>query len=234
MRRWILAALGVALSGTAQGQDAEEEPVNDGVGLSVDYAELRPRGGNVSLFFDGSVQWRHGDDALILKASTDVPLAAAFSGVEIQLRASHDLSPAATVFAGARKDFAAGGMPVMALAGVSVTPLSDTSAEAVLFLSPEGDAFGRAEAMWNAQLDERLVLQPKVEVNWAWDTSESGPAGPIGMAAALRLMHQTATSFTPYVGLIHERALARYALMAREGGNPVSRTVWAVGVSASF
>src|SRR3546814_10481364 len=48
MRRWFLVALGVALSGTAPGQDAEEEPSNDGFGLSVDYAELRPRGGNGS------------------------------------------------------------------------------------------------------------------------------------------------------------------------------------------
>ena len=154
MRRWFLVALGVAVSGTAHGQDAEEEPSNDGFGLSVDYAELRPRGGNGSLFFDGFVQWRHGDDALVLKASSDVPLAAAFSGIETQLRASHDLSPAVTAFAGWRKDFAAGGMPAMALAGVSITPFSEASAEAVLFVSSKGEAFSRAEAVWNARLDE--------------------------------------------------------------------------------
>jgi len=78
------------------------------------------------------------------------------------------------------------------------------------------------------------VLQPKVEVNWAWNSSESGPAGPIGMTAALRLMRETDTPFTPYIGLNHERALARYVLIARKSDDPVSRMIWAIGVSASF
>ena len=80
--------------------------------------------------------------------------------------------------------------------------------DAALFLSEEGDVSTRLEAEYDLRLTQRLVLQPRLELNAALmdDDTTGVRAGLATSQFGLRLRYEFRREFAPYVGVSWSRA----------------------------
>src|SRR3546814_7509418 len=80
------------------------------------------------------------------------------------------------------------------------------SADLAAFLSTRGDLTARVEAELDQRITQRLILQPRAEVNLsAQDIPELGVgAGLDSVELGVRLRYEFAREFAPYIGLEHE------------------------------
>lgn len=108
--------------------------------------------------------------------------------------------------------------------------------EAALFLSTKGDILGRAEAWYDERLTQRLILQPRIELNLAaQDVPEDRiGAGVTDAEVGLRLRYEISRRFAPYVGASYEAKTGRTATFARRDGENVHATSLVLGVRTWF
>lgn len=108
--------------------------------------------------------------------------------------------------------------------------------DGALFLSDEGDLTARVEAEYDQRLTNRLILQPRVEIDLAaQDVRDVGiGAGLSSVEAGLRLRYEIAPEFAPYVGVAYERRLGDTADFARAAGESVGGWALLAGVRAWF
>ncbi|MDP3634070.1 MAG: copper resistance protein B [Phenylobacterium sp.] len=109
-------------------------------------------------------------------------------------------------------------------------------AEGSLFLSEKGDLLGRVEGSYDFRLTERLVFQPRAELEFA---AQDIPRSEIGSGLSkgefeLRLRYEVRREFAPYVGVSYERAFGRSADFVRDAGHDVETTRFVVGVRTWF
>jgi copper resistance protein B len=85
------------------------------------------------------------------------------------------------------------------------------------FVSEEGDLSARLKAEYDLLITQRLLLQPKAEINVALqDVPELGVGGGLNeIELGLRLRYEIAREFAPYVGVQWNRKLGETAAMAR-------------------
>ena len=108
--------------------------------------------------------------------------------------------------------------------------------EPTLFLSPKGKLSGRFTGTYDILLSQRLILQPRLEANFAVQKDEE-----IGIGAGLndaevgfRLRYEIRREFAPYLGVTWQNSFgATRRLTLREGGEP-RRFLIVVGVQAWF
>ena len=108
--------------------------------------------------------------------------------------------------------------------------------EATAFLSDKGDLSARLSGYYDQRITQRLVLQPRIEVNVAAssDRARGVGSGVSDFDLGLRLRYEIAREFAPYVGVVWDRKLgdtARYARAAGEGASSVSAVA---GIRAWF
>lgn len=109
-------------------------------------------------------------------------------------------------------------------------------ANGALFLSDKGDLLGRAEAAIDWRLTQRLILQPRAELNLA---AQDVPATATGSGLSegelgLRLRYEIRRAFAPYVGVTWSRRFGRSADYARAEGREASDTSFVVGLRGWF
>jgi copper resistance protein B len=108
--------------------------------------------------------------------------------------------------------------------------------EATLFVSDRGDTFGRLEGNYDLRLTQRLILQPRIELELA---AQSMPEAAIGSGISsaefgLRLRYDIRREFAPYIGVNLERSFGRTADLARAAGEDVEDAHIVVGLRAWF
>jgi copper resistance protein B len=104
------------------------------------------------------------------------------------------------------------------------------------FVSEEGDISARLKAEYDLLITQRLILQPKVEINIAAnDVPELGIGqGFNDIELGLRLRYEIAREFAPYVGLSWHRKLGESANFARNEGEDVDEFALLAGVRFWF
>jgi copper resistance protein B len=109
-------------------------------------------------------------------------------------------------------------------------------ASGALFISNKGDVLGRAEAAIDWRLTQRLILQPRAELNFAGqDIPQTGTGSGLSDAElGLRLRYEIRREFAPYVGVTWSRQVGRTADYARAEGRDVSQTSFVLGLRAWF
>lgn len=109
-------------------------------------------------------------------------------------------------------------------------------ASGALFLSNKGDLLGRAEGAIDWRLTQRLVLQPRAELNFAaQDIAETATGSGLSEGElGLRLRYEVRREFAPYVGVSWGKRFGRTADYARAQGSDVSDTSFVVGLRAWF
>ena len=85
--------------------------------------------------------------------------------------------------------------------------------DVAVFLSNKGDLSARLEAEYELRLTQRLLLQPRLELNLAAsdDDAIGVGAGLSTAQAGLRLRYEITREFAPYVGVSWSRAFGETA-----------------------
>ncbi|RZJ47309.1 MAG: copper resistance protein B [Brevundimonas sp.] len=157
--------------------------------------------------------------------------------VEIQALYSRAITPFWDVQAGVRQDFRPDGEDtthlVLGLQGLAPYWFE---IDAAAFLSTKGDLTARVEAEYDQRITQRLILQPRLEI----DASASDiPELEIGsglssIEAGLRLRYELRKEFAPYVGVEWSRALGNTADYIEARGGEAEDTRLVVGLKAWF
>ncbi len=156
---------------------------------------------------------------------------------ELQALYSRAVTPFWDVQAGLRQDFRPDGEDTTHLVlGLQGLVPYWWEVDAAAFLSTEGDLTARVEAEYDQRITQRLILQPRFEI----DASASDiPELEIGsglssVEAGLRLRYEFRKEFAPYVGVEWTRAFGDTAdYIEARGGDPED-TRFVVGLKAWF
>lgn len=104
--------------------------------------------------------------------------------------------------------------------------------EPSLFISQNGDVSARVTATYDVLFTQRLVLQPRIEVNAAGRSVErfGVGSGMNDLDLGLRLRYEIVREFAPYIGVTYTRTYGRAAEMRRAEDAPVSQWKLVAGV----
>jgi len=95
--------------------------------------------------------------------------------------------------------------------------------EPALFISDRGDISGRLTASYDLLFTQRLILQPRLDVNAAVQKVEEFGAGSgfNDLSLGLRLRYEIKREFAPYFGIFWLRKFGETAELSRRQGEPV-------------
>ncbi|MEJ2761309.1 MAG: copper resistance protein B [Gammaproteobacteria bacterium] len=139
---------------------------------------------------------------------------------EIQALYSRTISPFWDFQAGARYDIRPNPERAHAVIGVQGLAPQWFEVDAAAFLSNKGDATFRLEVEYELLLTQRLILQPRAEINAAAQAiPELGLGSGINHSElGLRLRYEIRREFSPYIGVSWKKAWGDTANMARAAG----------------
>ena len=208
--------------------------------IMFNVAEYQFRKGQDGYRWDGEA-WYGGDvNRLTLKSEGEGVLGGRSGSfmetAEVQALYSRAIDPYWNLQAGIRYDFKPN--PSRAYATVSIEGLAPYwfETEAAVFLSNKGELLGRIEGYYDQRITQRLILQPRVELNLsAQDVPETRIGAGISNAEfGLRLRYEIDRQFAPYIGISYDRRLGRTADFARMDGDSVQATSFVVGLRTWF
>ena len=103
---------------------------------------------------------------------------------------------------------------------------------ATAYVGESGRAALRVEADYDLSLTQKLILQPRAEIN-AYGSSDRAAgvgAGLSDAAVGVRLRYEIRREFAPYFGVEWSRRFGGTADFAREEGLSANDTRWVVGI----
>jgi copper resistance protein B len=202
----------------------------------LDRFEYRAVDGRDGYAWDGE-GWYGGDyDRLWVKTEGEGVFGEAVEAAEVQALYSRAIDPWFNLQAGIRYDIRPEPDRAHLVVGIQGLAPYWFEVDAAAFLSDEGDLTARLEAEYDQRLTNRLILQPRVELDLAaQDVPEIGiGAGLSSIEAGLRLRYQIEPEFAPYVGVQYERRLGDTADFARAAGEEAGGWALLVGLRSWF
>ena len=199
-------------------------------------AEYRVQKGGNAYRWDGE-GWFGGDiDRFVVKTEGEGAVRSGVESAEVQGLYSRAIGPWFNLQAGVRHDFKPGPARTYATIGFEGIAPYWLEFEGALFLSDKGDLLGRLEGYYDQRITQNLILQPRVELNFA---AQDVPANGIGSGLSdaelgLRLRYEIKREFAPYVGVSWERKVADSARFARAAGDRVQATSFVIGIRGWF
>ncbi len=199
-------------------------------------AEYQPRRGRDAFRWDGEA-WYGGDiNRFTLKTEGEGKFGEGVEAAEVQALYSRAVDPYFNLQAGVRQDLGRGPRRTYATVGFEGLAPYWFEVEGALFLSDKGDVLARAEGYYDQRITQRLVLQPRVELNFA---AQDVPASGIGAGLStaeigLRLRYEIKRQFAPYIGVSWERRVGATARYARAAGDDVTSSGIVAGVRFWF
>ena len=204
--------------------------------LLIDRLEARIRNGSDGYAWDAEA-WHGGDiDKLWLKTEGEGEFGGAVDSAEVQALWSHAIGPFFDLQAGLRYDIRPRPDRGHVVLGVQGLAPYWFEVDAAAFLSEKGDLTARFEAEYDQRITQRLILQPRVELDLAaQDVPELGIGAGLSTAElGLRLRYENEPRLAPYVGVAYERAFGDTADFRRAGGEDVGGWNLLLGVRAWF
>lgn len=203
--------------------------------LFLDQLETRFRKGRDGYYLNAQA-WHGGDiDKLWLKTEVEGDYGRKAERAEFQALWSHAVDPWWDLQAGVRLDAAPGTHGRLAL-GVEGLASYWIETEATAFVSTKGDVTARVDAEHDIRITQKLILQPRAELNFSLQdiTSERIGSGLSRAELGLRLRYAVVPNFAPYVGVIYERAVGRTATLVRQDGERPGGVEFATGLRFWF
>jgi len=199
-------------------------------------AELQVRDGTSGYRWDGEA-WFGGDiNRLVLTSEGEGAFRRGIESAELQALFSHAVGPYFNLRAGVRHDIRPSPTRTYATIGFEGVAPHMIEIAGALFLSEKGELLGRIEGHYDQRITQRLVLQPRVEMNLAAQDVPATRTGS-GLSKAelgLRLRYEITRRFAPYVGLSWERRFGDTARYARRAGDDVATRSFVGGVRFWF
>ena len=108
--------------------------------------------------------------------------------------------------------------------------------DAAAFVSTDGDLSARIEGEYELRLSQRLVLQPRAEVEFsAQDIPELDiGSGLTGVDAGVRLRYEFKREFAPYVGVEWQGSFGETRDVIEAAGGDGDQIAAIIGVRAWF
>jgi len=202
----------------------------------LNLAEFQAHAGRNGYRWDGEA-WIGGDrNRLFLKSEGEGAFRGGVDSAEVQALYSRAIGPYFNLQAGVRHDFRPGPSRTYATLGFEGLAPYMFETEAALFLSEKGDLLGRLEGWHDAHLTQRLVLQPRVELNLSAQNvpEDRYGSGLVDAELGLRLRYEIRREFAPYVGVSWQRKVGRTADYARADGERVGGPGFVAGLRIWF
>jgi copper resistance protein B len=204
--------------------------------VMFDLAEYQFRDGRDGYRWDGEA-WFGGDiNRLVVKSEGEGTLGESIDDAEVQLLYSRAVGPYFNLQAGVRHDFRPSPSRTHATIGFEGLAPYWFEVAGALFLSDRGDVTARLEGYYDQRLTQRLIAQPRVELNFAaQDVRDAGiGSGFSDLELGFRLRYEFKREFAPYVGITYDRKIGDTARLATLAGEEVGATGLVVGIRAWF
>lgn len=241
-RAAVLCALAALLPGAAAAETGAGALRHDHGGGVFSYVEgerfeYRSNEGAPLLDWDGEA-WVGGDISKFwIKTEGEYDFdAEEFAEAEVQALYSRAISRYFDFQGGVRRDFGAGPDRTHAVLGVKGLAPYMFELDAAVFISGRGEVTARIEAEYDLLLTQRLILQPRTELEFsAEDVAELGlGAGLSSAELGLRLRYEIRRRLAPYVGVSWTRDVGATADFARAAGDDAGAASFVAGLKFWF
>ncbi len=203
--------------------------------ILLDRLEYRARDGKDGYAWEGQA-WYGGDlDRFALKSEGEATFGCEAEQSELQALWSHAIGPWFDFNAGVRHDFAGPDRTHLVLGVQGLAPYR-FELDGNLFLSDKGDLTARVEAELDQRITQRLILQPRAELNLSGqDIPELEVGAGLDRAeVGVRLRYEIAREFSPYIGISQQWRVGGSADYARLREDDISSTNFVAGVRFWF
>ena len=199
-------------------------------------AEAQIRNGRDGFEWDGE-GWYGGDiNRLWIKSEGEGALGRSIERAEIQALYSRAVGPYFNLQGGIRYDFKPNPSRTYATIGFEGLAPGFFDVEGALFLSNKGELMARLEGYYDQRITQRLILQPRAELNFAAQNSRAIGIGA-GLSDAevgLRLRYDIRREFAPYVGVQYRQAFGKTRRYLRDEGEDAGGLSLLAGVRVWF
>jgi copper resistance protein B len=207
--------------------------------LFVEAERLEWQSGNGEPHFLWDVQgWYGGDrDKVWVKTEGEVSLdGGGLEEAEIQLLYSRAISPFFDLQAGVRRDIEPDPARTYGVIGIQGLVPHFFEVDAAAFVSNKGDVSARIEAEYEVLLTQRLILQPRTELEFAvQNVPELGVGSGLSSATVgMRLRYEIKREFAPYIGVSWKRVVGETADLTRADGEDVESVSLVAGLRIWF
>lgn len=172
---------------------------------------------------------------VVLKSEGEGAFSGGIEDAEVQALYSSAITPFFDLQAGVRLDFEPETRSHVVLGIEGLAPYM-FHVDAAAFLSDRGDLTARIEAEYDQKLTQKLILQPRIEVELA---AQDIPKRAIGagitkIEPGVRLRYEFVPEFAPYIGVEYEAKLGETADLARLEGEDPSGFKFLIGLRTWF
>ena len=203
--------------------------------LMAERLELRITDGHEAYLWDLQ-GWYGGDiNKFVIKSEGEGEFGEAIEDAEVQALWGHAIGPFFDLQAGVRLDLEPETRSHLVLGVQGLAPYM-WHVDSAVFLSDRGDLTARLEGEYDQKITQRLILQPRVEVELsAQDISEREiGAGLTKIETGVRLRYEIAREFAPYVGVGYEAKIGETADIAKAAGEDPDGLAFLLGIRAWF
>jgi copper resistance protein B len=200
-----------------------------------DRFETQVRGGSNGYLWDVQGYYGGPTSRLWFKSEGEGRVGEAVDDAEFQALYSRAIAPFWDVQVGVRQDLA-GPDTTYGVIGVQGLSRYMFEVDAALFVSHRGDITARIEGEVDQRITQRLILQPRAEVNLAaQDVPRLGIGSGIDQVeVGIRLRYEIIREFAPYIGIEQSWRVGGSADYARARGEDASVTNYLVGIRFWF
>ncbi len=203
--------------------------------VQADRLEWQARDGANGLLWD--VQGYYGGPTrrLWFKSEGEGTPGDALESAEFQALLATAIAPFWDLQAGLRQDVAGPDTTHLVIGIQGLAPYQ-FEVDAAVFISHRGDVTARIEAELDQRVTQRLILQPRVEVNLAAQTIAALGIGRgiDSVEAGLRLRYHLSQEIAPYIGFEQVWRVGPGARIARAAGDAPRSSNFVVGVRFWF
>lgn len=204
--------------------------------VMANLTEWAPQSGKDSYRWEGEA-WFGGDiNRLTLKSEGEGVSGEGLDHAELQALYSRSAGPYFNLQAGVRHDFEPKPSRTYATIGFEGLAPYWFEVSGAAFLSNKGDLSARFEGYYDQRLTQRLILQPRAELNLAASNDQATGVGSglSDIELGLRLRYEIRREFAPYVGVTYDRKFGKTADYARTAGEDVEDARVVLGLRAWF
>lgn len=203
--------------------------------LMIDLAEHQFRDGKDGYRWEGEA-WLGDLNRFVIKSKGDGTSGEGLDRAEVQALYSKALDPWWNLQLGVRQDVRPRPARTWATLGIEGRAPYQLDVQAAAFLSDKGQLTGRFEGAYDERITQRLVFQPRVELNFSAQDMPDQRTGS-GLSSAelgLRLRYEIRREFAPYVGVNWTRATGKTADYARADGKDTTERSVVAGIRFWF
>ncbi len=203
--------------------------------FQADRAEIQVRDGSNGYLWDLQGYYGGTTSRFWFKSEGEGSFGERVEDAEFQALYAKAVAPFFDLQAGIRQDVA-GPNTTYAVIGLQGLAPYMFEVDSALFLSHRGDLTARIEAELDQRITQRLILQPRAEINLAaQDVPQLGiGAGIDSLELGVRLRYEITREFAPYIGIEQSWRIGDSADFARAAGEDPSVTNFVVGVRFWF